>query len=287
MTQALYKKPFPGLVAFAVAFLSQWLGHSTYNVIHVLGGDYHYPVSLAVGVAGAALVWRGLKEPEMPGTWIGFLGASFIWIGWFEFTFEFFAQYYAIPSHTAAPGMVSNGGANLLQATMPIAGALFLVYGLFNRQTKCNLIRWVHRNLAISPGMPTSDNGRSFARVTAMETLFVIWACYLFWLYVAYFGVTQTVNLAAYGIWGAWFAYIFYRLMKIPRPGHALRYGIPVGCVGWGLIEMPSHFGMYPEFWLRPFEYPLTSIVALSTFVGGMVYLARPATRLREAAEPA
>jgi hypothetical protein len=281
LLQIIYRKPFPGLIAFGVALLSQWLGHSAYTFIHTVAGNYHYALSLLVGAVGAWLVWRSLKQPELGGTWMGFLGATLIWVGWFEFTFEFFAELYQIPPYIASPGVVSNGGSNLLQATMPIAAALFVVYGLFNRQTKCNLMRWVHRNLHMSPGMPTSDNGRSIGRVTAMETLFVIWACYLFWLYVGYFGVTTTVNLIAYGIWAAWCAYIFLKLLKIPRVGHALRYGIPVGVVAWGLVEMPAHFGMYPEIWLKPFKFPVTTLIVLGCFIAGMVYVAVPAPTIR------
>jgi hypothetical protein len=283
MLQTIYRKPFPGLFAFGVAILSQWLGHSTYTFIHGVAGSYHYAATLAVGALGAWLIWRGLKQPELAGTWMGFLGASLMWIGWFEFAFEFFAELYQVPPYIAAPGVVSNGEANLLQATMPIAFALFLLYGMFNRQTKCNLMRWVHRNLRFNPGMPTSDNGRSFARVTAMETLFVIWACYLFWLYVGYFGVTTPINLAAYGIWAAWFVYIFVKLLQIPRVGHALRYGIPVGVIGWGLVEMPAHFGFYREIWLRPFQFPVTTLIALGFFIAGMIYVAIPAPAVRRA----
>lgn len=275
MAGTLDRRPWPGLIGFTVAFLSQWLGHSSFTLIKVIGGEWHYPLSLAVGLAGAAIIWKGLNKSELTATWMGFAGATLVWVGWFEFTFDFYSKFYAIPPHEAGPGMVSNGSANLLQSTLPILLGMFMVYGLFNRQTKCNLIRWVHRNLRLDPGMPTPDNGRSYARIAAMETIFVIWACYLFWLYVAYFGVTRTINLAAYGAWFAWFVYIFVRLLRIPRHAYALRYGIAVGGVGWGLIEMPSHFGMYPEVWLKPVDYPALTLVMAGIFAAGLAYFAR------------
>ena len=103
----------------------------------------------------------------------------------------------------------------------------------------------------------------------------MIWACYLFWLYVFYFGSDSPVILVAYVGWAAWFSYIFWKLMKIPRLGHAVRYGIPVGIVGWGVVEMPAHFGLYQEIWLKPFEYPVAGLIALMIFIAGFIYVAR------------
>lgn len=279
MATALYRQPILGLVAFGVSFLSQWLGHSTYTFIHGVFGDYHYYASLATGAAGALVIARSLKEQEVAATWMAFLGAQFVWVGWFELTFEFYADFFAFPRYTAASGLASNGGANLLMATMPIMMALFLLYGFYNRQTRCNLIRWFHRNLRMTPGMPTSDNGRSIGRIVAMESIFVIWFCYEFWLYVAYIGVDQNLMMVAYVGWGAWFVYIFGKLMKFPQVGSGFRYAIPVGAVGWGLIEMPSNMGLYDEIWLKPFDYPVTTLVATALYVAGLAYLANPPGR--------
>jgi hypothetical protein len=285
MSSTLYKQPLLGLIAFVVACLSQWLGHSLYAIIHAAFGDYHYFASFLTGVGGAILIGRGLKLPEIPATWMGFLGAQFVWVGWFELTFELYAEIFAFPDYTAAPGLVSQGGANLLMATMPIMLMMMLLYGFYNRQTKCNLIRWFHRNLRMNPGMPTSENGRSYARIVAMETLFIIWACYEYWLYVSYFGANETIMSVAYVGWALWFLYIFRRLFKLPRVGSTFRYAIPVGIIGWGLGEMPSYLGFYEEFWLLPLEYPVTTLIATAVYVAGLVYLANPPQRTPDAGQ--
>jgi hypothetical protein len=274
MAGALYKKPIPGLVAFTVAFLSQWLGHSAWAFIRGIFPDHASEASLVVGAVGAGLVWAGLKKPEVPATWMGFVGALLIWVGWFEFTFEFYARLFNVPEWTSPTGLPIFGGAAILMATMPIMLALFVLYGLYNRQTKCNLIRWVHRNLRFTPGMPTSDNGRSIARITALETIFVTWFCYEFWLYVGYL-TSSNVIMVVFAAWTAWAAYIFWKLTKIPRVGHAVRYGIPVGIVSWGVAEMPSHFGLYSEIWLKPFDYVVPNAAMLLIFIAGLVYVAR------------
>ncbi len=50
MATTRYSQPILGLVAFGVAFLSQWLGHSAYTLIHGFFGDYHYYASFLTGV---------------------------------------------------------------------------------------------------------------------------------------------------------------------------------------------------------------------------------------------
>ena len=172
--------------------------------------------------------------------------------------------------------------ANMLQATVTLMLALFIVYGLFNRETKCNLIRWLHRNLGMDPGRPTPGLGRSFARITAMEMLFVTWFCYLFWLYVIYLGTRGTgaqIVMGIYLAWLAWSVYLIYRCTLQPRVGLALRYGIAAGIVLWGSAEMPAHFGAYREYWLLPADYPIFNAFLALLFIGGLALIAREAKR--------
>jgi hypothetical protein len=155
--------------------------------------------------------------------------------------------------------------------------ALFLLYGIFNLQTRCNLMRWFHRNLRFSPGMPTPDNKRSFARITAMEVLFITWFCYLFWLYAIYFGTRGRGMMIVQGLylsWTAWALYLIYQCSRQVRMAPALRYGIATGIVLWASAEMPAHFGAYKEYWLRPFEYPGFNIISALLFFGGIAVVA-------------
>jgi len=87
--------------------------------------------------------------------------------------------------------------------------------------------------------------------------------------------LSNTVIMAIYAAWTAWTGYILWKLLKIPRVGHAVRYGIPVGIVGWGVAEMPAHFGLYSEIWLKPFDYAVTNSIMLAIFTAGMIYMER------------
>lgn len=295
MIRKLYKAPFIGLLALMIGFLTQPLGHTAYKLIEELAGPNYFVVALAFGVAGLALVWRGLDRDENTGTWMGLLGGWLIWIGFFEFSFKFFAELYAVAPYAVEPefadGYRAAPGANMLQATATMMLALFAVYGLFNRQTKCNFMRWFHRKSTLSPGMPTPANGRSFARITAMEVLFVTWFCYQFWLYMIYFGTRGTgldIIMGTYALWAAWSFYLVYRSTRQVRVAPAVRYGVGAGIVLWGTAEMPAHFGAYSEIWLKPFEYPVFNSIVALVFIAALVLVAhRPApARAAEAASP-
>lgn len=267
------QKPILGLLALTVGLLGQWLRHAVFPLAEQwLGGNY-YSGLLVIGAIGVALVWFGLNKAELQATLMGYLGGLFIWIGWFEFGFHYFAERYAVPAYQATERLVSPPDLNLVQASFPMLISVLLLYGLFNRQTKCNFMRWFHRNLRINPGMPSPNNQRDIARITAMETLFVVWFCYTVWLFITYYGASMRIIGAAYLLWLVWFIYIAIKLFKINRPGYAFRYGIPVGIIGWVLIATPSHMGLFPVIWLKPFEYPLSTILALLAFIGSLAIL--------------
>ncbi|MFO1428097.1 MAG: hypothetical protein U1F11_14220 [Steroidobacteraceae bacterium] len=288
MLTGIYRKPWIGLLGLMVGFLTQPLGHTAYAVVEAAFGPRMFAAAFVIGIVGLAIIWRGLREQELKATWMGMIGAWLLWIGWFEFSFKFFATLYKVTGYPVEPdvpgGYVAAPQANMLQATLTIMFAILLVYGVFNLQTKCNFMRFFHRNLRFSPGMPTPDNKRSFARITAMELLFVTWFCYLFWLYAIYLGTRglgmQIVTLL-YSLWTAWALYLVYKCTQQVRMAAALRYGLGAGIVLWGSAEMPAHFGAYREYWLHPIEYPWFNIVCLGMFIGGLWIAAhrpRPAT---------
>ena len=140
-------------------------------------------------------------------------GGWLIWIGWFEYSFKFFAELYSVPKFTVeVDGYAAAPQPNMLHSTVTIMFAMLLLYGVFNLQTKCNFMGFFHRNLHFSPGTPAPDNQRSFARITAMEMIFVSWVCYQFWLNMVYCAL-----------------YLVRKCMQQVRVASALRYGLGAG----------------------------------------------------------
>ncbi|MBU6378011.1 MAG: hypothetical protein KJS95_05700 [Gammaproteobacteria bacterium] len=279
MKDFLYRKPVLGLLGLLAGFLTQPLGHTVYKIMEAVFRSQVYVAAFVVAIVGFVIVWRGLRQNELKATWMGMIGGWLIWIGWFEYSFKFFAELYSVPAFPVeVDGYAAAPQAIMLQATVTIMFALLLLYGVFNLQTKCNFMRFFHRNLRFSPGMPTPDNQRSFARITAMEMLFVTWFCYQFWLYMIYFGTRApgvNVVMAVYVLWTIWAIYLVYKCTQQVRVAPALRYGIGAGIVLWGSAEMPAHFGAYREYWLYPQEYPVFNIITSLVFVSVLVLLAR------------
>jgi hypothetical protein len=245
------------IAAFVAPFLATPLGMSVYSLIHFgIGGTAQYPVAFAWGALGFALVALGLKQDEVRASVLGFLGGWLMWGGWFEFSFQLFAQVLRIPDLPIAPGIALPGSNGLQLASTPFLVVIVLLYGMLNRQTRCNFMRFLMRRTHLSPGMPVQGVARSISRTTAFETLCVIWALNSFWLSVFWATGMNTAFFVVLGLYAVWVLWLFTRLMRSTRPGPTLRYGVAVGILAWILVEMPAQLGLITEGWRRPFEHP-------------------------------
>jgi hypothetical protein len=275
------------LAAFIAPFLATPLGMSVFSLIHFgIGGAAQYVAAFLWGSFGFTLVALGLRQDEVRATVLGFVGGWIMWGGWFEFAFQLFADVLRVPGLPIAPGIVLPGPNGLQLASTPFLVAVFLLYGMLNRQTKCNFMRYLMRITRLGPGMPAQGVARSIARTTAFETLFVIWALNCFWLLVFWatgMGPAFWAVFAGYAIWIFW---LFSRLLRSTRPGPTLRYGIAVGLLGWILMEMPAQSGLFMQGWTRPLEHPLVAASILLLFAGAVAWALRSAPR-RPAAETA
>jgi hypothetical protein len=274
------KQPWLGVVAWGAAFFSQPVGHTVYALIRATGGALQYATAFLLGIAALWLIGRALRRDELAASLAGFAGGWLLWSTWASFGFLVTAEAFGIPPVEFGMGITLPPDATLLMATGPLLPMLFVVYGLFNRETRCNLMRFLMRHGRASPGMPSGGAQRSFARIVAMETLFIIWSLYIFWLYVMWFLIESPLFYVVFAAYVVWSVYLMSRLLKVPRAAHALRYGIPTGIISWSLAEMPAHWGLYREVWLRPFEYPLVCALLATVFVGSLLLLARSAPRV-------
>jgi hypothetical protein len=55
----------------------------------------------------------------------------------------------------------------------------------------------------------------------------------------------------------AWGGFCFTRLVRYRRTSTALRYAIPTANILWINAEIFSHWGLFTEVWLRPYDYLL------------------------------
>ncbi|MEC9375767.1 MAG: hypothetical protein VYA80_05275, partial [Pseudomonadota bacterium] len=122
-------------------------------------------------------------------------------------------------------------------------------------------------------GMPSKGIKRSIARITAMETIFVQWSIYLLFLFFGgWFGNPFYLLMLI------WSIYLTWKLFHRKRSPDSFRYAIPVAVIIWSLVEVGAFFGIYPEAWQAPFEYPITNSLMLVAFICSLwALMKRPA----------
>jgi len=282
MLGRLYRPPFVGVIAFFTVIMAQPLGHSLYVMLRIVFGsanEISIPASFLCGLIGAVLVWIGLRKQETAATWLGFVGAILIWTGWFEFTWEFFAHLLNVQPITndVTGELVMSPGLQVIQASGVIMLAItMLLY--FNRDTRCTAFKWLHRTVNMNPGKATPSRARDYARITALETIFVIWFIYVVNLTLydeRILGIDHPVTYATFFCFLVWAVYLNVRLIKYVRMAPAVRYAIPTTIITWLDIEVLSRWGLLDEFWLKPVEYALQMglVVAAFLIAGLAIYL--------------
>ncbi|MEE4184284.1 MAG: hypothetical protein V2J12_00810 [Gammaproteobacteria bacterium] len=267
--------PFAGLFGLVMVWCSLALGHSFIVIQHGASpmgfGDALF--SGLFGFAGFALVWVGMRRSENQATLLGWLGGTMIWCGWFEATWRYSGHLLEIEPVMDNGFVILSPELLMIQATTLIVVAMLIFLGA-NKDTRCRMFMWFHRNFRLRPDRMTPGYKRQHARTAALETVFLIWTIYLFAIFIndprgiKYDSTTAVVLTLAFVAWGI---YLVPKLLKIRGLGAAFRYAIPTGHICWLPIEGFSRWGLYPEVWVKPGQYPLLMSLVLAVYVAGIV----------------
>lgn len=276
----LMEQPALGMVCLLVVWAGLAVGHSFVVLQHATTSGHGWVdtlLSWSLGLAGFALVWVGMKRPETQATVLGYLGGNLIWCGLFEWTWRHFARELAIQPVLDDGMPILSPELLVIQATTMLVVSLLIFLGA-NKDTRCRMFMWFHRNFRLRPDAMTPGYKRQHARNTALETVFLIWTIYLFAIYIndprgiRYDSIAAMVITVGFVAWGC---YLAVRLVKVRGYGPAFRYAIPTGNILWLPIEGFSRWGLYPEVWIKPAEYPLLMLAILAGFAGVLVYAYR------------
>ncbi len=291
--EALYKKPFIAPLAFLTVFLWMAVGHTVTVLMHdAFPGHQVYYAAFVLGLAGLSLVWLGFGKDDVTATIYGAAGGGLLWIGWFEFAFEFTGDFLGVPwlEYQGAPYFTP--GIQMIEATaLPLLGAVVLL-GL-NKDTRCRMFKWFHRNLKLKPETPTVNYRRQYSRITAMEFIFITWTIYVIDLIVLdprILGPESTLAMVIVAAYIAWCVYLLYKLPQQSEVGLGMRYGMATAIVVWMIPETASAAQMMKEIWLLPYDYPVSvSLITISMFALGAVlcFAPKPSTPNDKGAEPA
>ncbi|MEQ1801360.1 MAG: hypothetical protein ABL989_05525 [Gammaproteobacteria bacterium] len=270
------RPPFIGLLAFVIVFIVQALGHTVMIAMeNIFGEAYVYQSAFALGAFGAILLFIGMKHPgEVAGTWYGFWAGTFLWTGWVEFAFVWNASYLGVPDlmDTRVAGQIATKAEYLVMMSSVGVLAATMTYFMLNKETKCNMFVWFQRNLGMRTGKPSRGYERNFAAITSLETIYVIWFCYLVLLFVYDENILGDHHPVTYGIFfvnTVWAIYLFQRLVQMWKVTTAIRYGIPTAIIAWNSVEIAGRWHLYTEFWEKPEQFGLEM-----SLVGGAIAVA-------------
>ena len=287
----LYRPPWVGLMAFAIVFLFQGLGHTIMIVMEDVwpGEQYIYESAFAMGLAGAIILFYGMRsDNEVTATWLGFWAGSFLWTGWVEFAFVWSGDFLAVPDlmDPNLPGEIATKAEYLvMMSSVGVLGAT-LVYFVMNPETKCNMFLWLQRNAGLKTGKPTKGYKRNFAAITALETIYVIWFFYLVLLFLYNEDIAGEHSPAAYVFFflnTIWAVYLFQRLMKFWKVTTAIRYGIPTAIIAWNTVELMGRWNLFTSFWERPQEFWLEmTLFTVAIIIAGILAARTPAHKKAE-----
>ncbi len=120
----------------------------------------------------------------------------------------------------------------------------------------------------MSTGRPTPGYPRNFAAITALETIYVVWFCYLALLFVyELLGDTHPAAYALFFLNTIWAMYLLNRLVKFWKVTTAIRYAIPTAIITWNSIELLGRWNLFEEIWIHPEKYWLEMALVFGAFV--------------------
>lgn len=274
LTDRLEKSSLGGWFGLVMVFLGLAVGHSAVVLQrHLTGGISILDslVSLALGIAGLVVLWIGLKRPENQATILGYLAGTLIWVGIFEWTWEYFGHWLELKPIMDDGMPILMPGLLMIQSTSLLVIVLLFFLGA-NKDTRCRMFMWFHRNFKLRPGRMTGGYKRQHARTAAIETVFLIWFIYICAIFIndprliRYDSIAAMVITVGFVIWGI---YLVNKLRKIRGLGGAFRYAIPTAHILWLPIEAFSRWGLYPEIWVKPVQFAEIMTVIFIVFVIG------------------
>ena len=279
----LQRPPYIGLFAFLVVLFVQPLGHTIMILNEILmGSEYQYHTAAAMGLVGAYLLWLGMKrQGEVGATWLGFFAAILMWTGWIEFSFVAYANHLDVAPLIEGGEVVTKPEYLVMPSSLGVMLAT-LAYFTFNRETRCNFFRWIHRHLKMGTGKPTRGLKRNFAAITALETIYLLWFFYILLLLLydqAILGDRHPAVFAYLILNTVWALYLMRRLMRFSRIATAIRYAIPTAIIAWTSVEILGRWGFFTEIWVEPASYAMEMAAvsaAIAAFTAITIFTPKP-----------
>lgn len=253
-------KPLTGITAFFIVLLTMPLGHAAVILLQsALGKDHVVLAGLLSGLAGTAMLLFGMRvSKELVATLLGLFGALFVWAGWIEIGFEYYAKRLGIEPVMLNGELVTKAEYLLMPSSVGFFAVVMLYY-LFGVRTGCRFFLWFQRLLGIDKVLEQPVRlSRSSAMTTFMEFIVLLWGFYMVLLFAyddQFAGDRHPVTcFIAFGSL-LWSVLLFVKLIKIIRLDCAIRYAIPTVIIFWNVVEILGRWNVFTEIWIDPSNY--------------------------------
>lgn len=265
-------KPFIGILAFLIVLFTMPLGHAAMIIMEdIFGHEYVFWAALMLGFIGVALLILGVRNKnETKATFYGIFSGLLIWTGWIEFAFVYVAQKYNVSPLIENGEVVTKPEYLIMPSSIGLL-AVFLLYFLFNGRTQCKFFTWWQKLFKINrTAIEGATKTRSFALISAMEMIMILWTFYLVLLILydkTFFGDRHPLAyIVAFGSL-LWSSYLFLKLIKIKKLAYALRYSIPTVIIFWNFVEILGRWNVFKEIWIEPGKYWIEMLSVLFVFI--------------------
>jgi len=258
-------KPFTAFSAFTLVLLTMPLGHAAVILLETALGKEHVALAgLLLGLAGAGLLLAGMfASKELVATLLGMFGGLFVWSGWIEIGYAYYANRLGIDPVMQNGEMVTKAEYLLMPSSVGFLAVIMLYY-LFGIRTGCRFFLWFQRLLRIESWPGSARSSRNPAMVTFMEFNVLLWGFYLLLLFAYdehFAGDRHPVTyLIAFGSL-LWSVLLFVKLLKISNLAYAIRYAIPTVLIFWNFVEILGRWNVFTEIWIEPSKYVLEIVL--------------------------
>lgn len=264
--------PWTGILSFLIVLFTMPLGHAAMILMEkLLGHDLLYPAAFGLGGVGIVMLLIGIiSRKETSATFLGLFGGLFVWTGWIEFGYVYFANRFGVQP-LIENGQVVTKPEYLIMPSSYGFWAIVMLFYIFSTRSGCNFFNWIQRKIHYGQPVETLQPIiRNAAMTTFMELNVLLWTCYMILLFSydnEFLGDRHPVTmLIAFGSL-AWSIYLFIRLLKIKKLAYAIRYAIPTVIIFWTFVEILGRWDILTEIWVEPAHYWLEMTMMTIAFL--------------------
>ena len=264
-------KPFTGIIAFLIVLFTMPLGHAAMILMEKsFGHNYIYQAALILGLLGFFLLILGIVSVnENKATFLGLFGGLFIWTGWIEFAFVYYANRFGVEPLIVNGEIVTKPEYLILPSSIGF-WAVFMIYYFFGTKSGCVFFNWFQRKLKIKSINELKPAKRNTAISVFLELILLLWTFYFVLLFAYDNNFFGDRHIATYIIaFGSllWSLFLFIKLLKINKLSYAVKYSIPTVIIFWNFVEILGRWNILKEIWIEPFKYWLEILLTTIVFI--------------------